>query len=50
MIVKRIFEGGIAVTERLKEGVFGGERGEIEWFAWREDDDLLGEIPVVGVV
>jgi hypothetical protein len=50
LIVKIVFESGIAVSELLKEFVLRAHRIEVEWFAGGEDDDLLGEVAVIGVI
>lgn len=50
LIVKIVFESGIAVSELLKEFVLRAHRIEVERFAGGEDDDLLGEIAVIGVI
>jgi hypothetical protein len=50
LIVKIVFESGIAVSELLKEFVLRAHRIEVERFAGGEDDDLLGEVAVIGVI
>lgn len=50
LIVKIVFESGIAVSELLKEFVLRAHRIEVERFAGGEDDNLLGEVAVIGVI
>ena len=48
--VEGIFESRVAVAKLLEEGMFGGESIEIERVARRKDDDLVGEIAIIGIV
>lgn len=50
LVVQRIFEGGVAVPQLLEEVVFGAHGIEVEGITWGEDDDLLREVAIVGVV
>ena len=48
--VESVFEGSIALAKERMEMGFIGHGVEVEGLAGGEDDDLFGEVPVVGVV
>ena len=48
--VEDIFEGSVAVAEEGAEFGFVAYAIEVEGVAWAEDDDLFGEISIIGVV
>jgi hypothetical protein len=50
LIVESIFEISVAVAELLKEGVFGGESGEVKGVTGGEDDNLLGKVAIVWII
>jgi hypothetical protein len=50
LIIEIIFEGSVAMPQLLKEFVLRAHGIEVEGFAGREDDNLLREVAVVGVI
>jgi hypothetical protein len=50
MVVQRVFEGNVTVSELLVELVLGFHGVEVEGIAGGEDDDLFGEVAVVWVI
>jgi hypothetical protein len=50
LVVKRIFEVRVAVPQLLEEVMLRAHGIEVEGIARGEDDDLLREVAIVGVV
>jgi hypothetical protein len=50
LVIERVFERGVAVSQLLKEVVLRSHGVKIEGVAGGEDDYLLGEVAIIWIV
>lgn len=50
LLIQSIFKLGVAKSQLLVEFRFVLDLGKVEWLARREDDGLLREVAIVGIV